>query len=336
MLTGQKGSMMLNENDYGNRDARGHWTPDDKPETNPFFERKWNSEKISGFIKGYFFPWNMLFLALGWLSFYGLSFFKSDFTDFSLQWLAVLYVKNAIILIGVYGFLEVRLYVQKRQSHRFKYNSKFPGGRTSDKFAFKSQYSDNIAFTFLSGIPVWSAYEFGMMYCWANEFGLWSFAGQNLVWLSVLTLFVPLIHEFHFYCIHRLLHFPVFYRYVHSVHHRAVNPTPLSSLSMHPLEHVLYWSGCLIHLLLPSHPFIALYHLQLTGTGALVGHIGFDRIEIGKGSVKTHAFAHYLHHKYFNVNFGDGAVPFDKLFGTWHDGSPQSEREFQRKRTEAR
>ena len=28
---------------------------------------------------------------------------------------------------------------------------------------------------------------------------------------------------------------------------------------------------------------------------------------------------------YFEVNYGDGLVPLDKLFGTWHDGSPEAE-----------
>ena len=39
----------------------------------------------------------------------------------------------------------------------------------------------------------------------------------------------------------------------------------------------------------------------------------------------SHAYGHYLHHKYFEVNYGDGLVPLDKLFGTWHDGSPEAE-----------
>jgi hypothetical protein len=33
---------------------------------------------------------------------------------------------------------------------------------------------------------------------------------------------------------------------VHSVHHNSVNPSPWSSLSMHPVEHLLYWSDSLI------------------------------------------------------------------------------------------
>jgi sterol desaturase/sphingolipid hydroxylase (fatty acid hydroxylase superfamily) len=71
---------------------------------------------------------------------------------------------------------------------------------------------------------------------------------------------------------------------------------------------------------------LVLYHLQITGTGAVVGHIGFDKIEAGdKTAMGTHAFAHYLHHKYFEVNYSDGMVPFDQWFGTWHDGTKEGE-----------
>lgn len=30
--------------------------------------------------------------------------------------------------------------------------------------------------------------------------------------------------------------------------------------------------------------------------------------------------------KYFEVNFGEGLVPIDKLMGTWHDGSDEGPR----------
>jgi len=32
----------------------------------------------------------------------------------------------------------------------------------------------------------------------------------------------------------------------------------------------------------------------------------------------------YLHHKYFTVNFGVEALPLDKWFGRFHDGSPEA------------
>jgi sterol desaturase/sphingolipid hydroxylase (fatty acid hydroxylase superfamily) len=95
---------------------------------------------------------------------------------------------------------------------------------------------------------------------------------------------------------------------------------------MHPIEHLFYWSGSLVHLLLPSHPLLAIYHIQLAGFGAIVGHVGFDKIVIGEdGKMNTHAYAHYLHHKYFEVNYADGGIPLDRWFGTWHDGTKEGE-----------
>ena len=76
---------------------------------------------------------------------------------------------------------------------------------------------------------------------------------------------------------------------------------------------------------MPSHPLLMLYHLQVTGTGAVVGHVGFDKIEVGDGAIDSHAYSHYLHHKYFEVNYSDGMVPFDQWFGSFHDGTPEGE-----------
>ena len=85
---------------------------------------------------------------------------------------------------------------------------------------------------------------------------------------------------------------------------------------MHPVEQLLYFSSSLIHLIIPSNPMLAIYQLHYAGFGAVVGHIGFDKIETGKeAAFDSHAYGHYLHHKYFEVNYGDGLVPLDKLFG---------------------
>ena len=163
--------------------------------------------------------------------------------------------------------------------------------------------------TFGSGVPIWTAYEVVILWVFANQWVPWLTWADNKWYLIGFGLILPLFHELHFYCIHRLIHVPILYKWVHSVHHNSVNPSPWSSLSMHPVEHLLYWSGALIHLIVPSHPLLALYHLQITGTGAVVGHIGFDKIVVGAAAVDSHAYAHYLHHKYFEVNYADGGVP---------------------------
>ena len=38
-----------------------------------------------------------------------------------------------------------------------------------------------------------------------------------------------------------------------------------------------------------------------------------------------HTYNHYLHHKFFEVNYGDGVVPLDRLFGTYHDGTQEAD-----------
>jgi sterol desaturase/sphingolipid hydroxylase (fatty acid hydroxylase superfamily) len=191
---------------------------------------------------------------------------------------------------------------------------------------FKSQTIDNIIRTFMSGVPIWTAYEVFGLWAMANGWGMFGTFAEHPYWLLAFGFALPLYHEFHFYCVHRLIHVPILYKYIHSVHHNSVNPSPWSSLSMHPIEHLLYWSDCLIHFVLPSHPLLFLYNLQITGTGAVVGHIGFDKLEAGENTaVDSHAYAHYLHHKYFEVNYADGATALDRLFGTWHDGSAEGE-----------
>ena len=55
---------------------------------------------------------------------------------------------------------------------------------------------------------------------------------------------------------------------------------------------------------------------------AVVGRVGFDKMVTGKDTaIDTHAFAHDLHHKCFEVNYGVGTVPLDKVFRIWHDGT---------------
>ena len=268
----------------------------------------------------------MLFMALACVMWFWLTPNVETMKTFTPGWIIYLLVRNSVLVLVIYGLLELRLYVRREQGTHFKYNGKWPSEQPSDVFMFKSQNIDNIIRTFVSGVPIWTGYEVFGLWCYANGYGPWSTFAQHPYWFVVFAFFLPVYHEAHFYCIHRLIHVPILYKWIHSVHHNSVNPSPWSSLSMHPVEHLLYWSGSLIHLVLPSHPLLFLYNLQITGTGAVVGHIGFDKIETGKdGALGTHAFAHYLHHKHFEVNYADGTTALDKLFGTWHDGTKEAD-----------
>ena len=311
---------------YGSRNKRGDFTPKDPLQLAPYFKFPPKPFELLNWLKGYFFPWNLLFMALALLFWMYLTPGTETTRTISPGWVAYLLIRNSILVLAVYGALELRLYIKRAQGNHFKFNGKWPSENPSDVFMFKSQNMDNIIRTFASGVPIWTAYEVFGLWAYSNGWGPWTTFADHPVWLLVFAFFLPIFHEVHFYCIHRLIHVPVLYKYIHSVHHNSVNPSPWSSLSMHPVEHLLYWSDSLIHVILPSHPLLFLYGLQITGTGAVVGHIGFDKIEAGKnGLVDTHAYAHYLHHKHFEVNYADGTTALDKLFGTWHDGSKEAQ-----------
>jgi sterol desaturase/sphingolipid hydroxylase (fatty acid hydroxylase superfamily) len=142
----------------------------------------------------------------------------------------------------------------------------------------------------------------------------------------VLMLVIPLWRDVHFYCIHRLIHWGKLYDWVHELHHRNVNPGPWSGLAMHPVESIFYFSSVVLLWVVPAHPFHVLFLLQNMAFSASHGHAGFDRLGDDEHGLNTEVYMHYLHHKYFEVNYGSlGLVPIDQWFGTDHDGTPEAD-----------
>ena len=312
----------MDDRQFGKRDERGNWKPDKPLENAPVFVFPPQPLKFLKWLPNYFVPWNLLFMALAAVFWFFLTPDKETMKTLSIGWIAFLLVRNAAVVLLVHGALELRLYIQRAQGKQFKYNPKWPSENPSGAFMFNNQNIDSVIRTFTSGVPMWTAYEVLILWFYANGWGPWTTFMDNPVWLIVFALLMPMYHEVHFYLGHRLLHVPALYKRFHRAHHKSVNPSPWSSLSMHPVEHLLYFSDSLIHLILPSHPLLLLYNLQITGTGAVVGHVGFEKIVTGdERAMDTRAYAHYLHHKYFEVNYADGVVNIDRWVGTFHDGS---------------
>ncbi len=312
----------MDDQAYGTRDKRGNWTPKDPLTTAPIWSFPPDFGAILKWLPGYFLPWNVLFMATATLFWVVFTPGPETLKTLSWGWTLGIFARNCIAVLIFYGIFELRLYIQRKQGTAFKYNPKFPQDTPNDAFLFKSQNAEGLIRTFVTGIPAWTAYEVLVLWVFANGWVPSLSWSTNPVWLVCFGLILPLFHQFHFYLVHRLIHVPVLYKYIHSVHHNSVNPSPWSSLSMHPIEHILYFSGVLIHLIVPSNPLLAIYQLHIAGLGAVVGHIGFDKMEtVDEKAMNTHAFAHYLHHKYFEVNYADGGIPLDRMFGTFHDGT---------------
>jgi len=314
----------LTDNAFGERDQRDWWAPDviQMPATfawppRPVAALKW----LFGF-PGYLWPLNSFYLAMALVTWFFLTPDLASMRSFEPGWMAIIYGRNLALAIFVYGGLHLYLYILKGQGTDFKFNAR-PQATKSRAFMFGHQVRDNMFWTLASGVTTWTAYETVTLWAFANgllPFGNWE---DNPVWFVVLLALVPIIHAGHFDVTHRLLHWRPLYNSVHYLHHRNVNVGPWSGLSMHPVEHLLFFSGVLIQWAIAMHPIHALFHLQYAALAPALGHCGFARIHFGRDkAVKLDTGFHYLHHKHFECNYGILALPvLDTWLGTFHDGS---------------
>ena len=275
---------------------------------------------------GYFLPRNLQFMALAIVTWLYLTPDMATMQSFQPEWIALIYARNLGMLFVVFGGWHLWFYVCRGQGTDYKQNPHWPQTRHR-RFLFGNQVKDNIFWSAVSGCGIWTAYEVVTLWAFANDLIPWLSFDSNPVWFVILFLTIPMIRDLHFYLVHRLLHVRYLYRTVHYLHHKNVNIGPWSGLAMHPVEHVLYFSGVLLHWVVLSHPLHAIFHVQATGLTPALGHCGFDKLRIGRKNAFSlgQRYFHYLHHKYFECNYGgDGTVPMDKWFGSLHDGTPES------------
>jgi sterol desaturase/sphingolipid hydroxylase (fatty acid hydroxylase superfamily) len=316
---------------YGTRDRRGDWAPKKNVAYGPLFAWPPQLVKLAKWLfgfPGYLLPWNLLYAGAAAAVWLWATPTNATTRHFALGWIAYVLVRNLVIFTAWNSIFHVRLFVKRAQGNRFKYNSAFPMTKKkyNKYFSFGNQTKDNVFWSLVSGVSIWTIYEVITLWLFANGKTPWLTFSRNPVWFVGLFFLIPLMREFHFHWVHRMIHWPPLYKWVHSLHHRNINPTGWSGLSMHPVEHLLYFSGVIFHWLVLSHPIHALFHIYHAGFSPIPGHTGFDRFEVGDGApFGPGGYAHYLHHKYFEVNYSDGSIPLDRWFGSFHDGTPEAD-----------
>lgn len=314
----------MDDNEYGVHKKSG-FVPKDYISYGPLFAWPIQPGKLLKWLPSYFLPWNVLFTLMGVAYWYFLAPSLEVMNTFEFGWISYLFAVNAGAVILWYGAWHGWLYILQRQETRYKYNSRWPSIKNA-AFMFGRQNADNVFWALISGVPIFTAWMALSFWIFANGYVPFLNPAENPVWFAAILLLIPLFGEVHFFIVHRLLHHPVLYRYIHSLHHNSVNPGPWSGLSMHPLEHLLYFSGIVMVAICNAHPIHMLTYAIRVALGPAIGHVGFDKIEVGDtAKINSEYYAHYLHHKLFEVNYADGVVPLDKWFGSFHDGSPEAE-----------
>jgi sterol desaturase/sphingolipid hydroxylase (fatty acid hydroxylase superfamily) len=309
--------------DSGIRSAKGEWRPSYPVKYAPLFvwpPRPRDALKWALSYPGFLWPWNSIYLLITLVTWFYLQPALPRCVHLRFDWIGEMYLRNLALLWLTAGGWHLLLYTLKVQGTERKYDPRWPS-KTSPSFLFRNQVYDNIFWSCVSGCTVWTAYEVFFMWMWANKLLPYVNWSQHPVYFAVWLCIIPFWREFHFYWVHRLIHWKPLYKTVHYLHHKNVNPGPWSGLAMHPIEHILYFSVVLIHLVVPSHPIHLLFNSQHTALTPAGGHHGFEG-PVLKGKVPTGSYFHYLHHRYFECNYGEATLPLDQMFGTFRDGLP--------------
>lgn len=311
-----------------------HHLPQIPLQVSPVFQWPPNPLKI---MKWFWESWfliteKLIILALAFASYYWFSPSIDAARSLDVEWISLIYIRNFFLALAIGGILHLWFYTFSAQGKNLKYDPR-PLMVKGKQFTLGGQIKDNMFWTLGSGVLIWSAFEMVLLWALANGYVQNIEFSDTPIWFVALFFLIPLWESFYFYIIHRLLHFPLLYRYIHSIHHRNINVGPWSGMSMHPAEQFVFLGSVFVHLIVGAHPLHIIFHLQYYFLTAITTHTGFQGLLIGdKNRLSLGTFHHQMHHRYFECNYGSLEIPWDKWFGSFHDGTIEANKKMQERR----
>lgn len=274
----------------------------------------------------------LIIVGIAFASFYWFQPPLEEARTFAIGWVAQMYARNLLLALIIGGALHLWFYTFSAQGLKLKYDPR-PLMVNGRQFTLGGQLRDNMFWTLGTGVLIWTAYEVVLIWSLANGYAPLITWAAHPVWFVAVFFLIPIWESLYFYVIHRVIHIPFLYRHVHYLHHRNINVGPWSGMSMHPIEQAIFLGSVFIHLLVGAHPVHILFHLQYYFLTAMTTHTGFQGLLIkDKNRLALGTFHHQMHHRYFECNYGSLEVPFDKWFGTFHDGTVEANERMQERR----
>ncbi len=253
-------------------------------------------------------------------------------TDFTQP---VTFIETTLLFfLGIFGRY-VLLCLIFQYLFKVRYKELFAESEINTKPRRNHQYWREIGYSCITSI-IFSLVGTGMMIAWQKG---WTkvyvqVADYPLFWLGISLVLVLLLHETYYYWLHRWMHRPRVYRWVHKLHHDSITTSAWTSFSFHPSESILQ-SIILPALLfiIPLHYVVIALILIIMTASSIINHLN---TEIYPQSFYQNWFSkwwigathHGLHHAQFRYNYGLYFTFWDKWMGT---ESPDFKRLFARK-----
>jgi ring-1,2-phenylacetyl-CoA epoxidase subunit PaaE len=152
----------------------------------------------------------------------------------------------------------------------------------------------------------------------------------------VVLLFVS---DAWFYWLHRAMHHPRVYKYVHALHHKSLDVNPFTSNSFHVVEALALTLWVLPLVMIMPISAMAFGIVQVLGTfNNLKSHLGYELFpNFFKGApfnMLVTATNHSLHHTQYNGNYGLYFRYWDQWFGTELNSTDKLFREIHSRKNE--
>lgn len=168
-----------------------------------------------------------------------------------------------------------------------------------------------------------------------RKWGWISFNSEPAAWWTIVAeyLLYFFVFDAYFYWLHRLMHKPPLYRWIHKIHHLSVSPNPLTTLSVSPLESLI--NGGFVPMFLAVFTVHDSTMALIVPTNIVMGlyvHSGYELMpRWWNRSWATKWFItatfHDQHHRFFTGNYGGYTTIWDRLCGTMR---PKFEADFDR------
>ena len=214
----------------------------------------------------------------------------------------------------VISFFILYYIINKQKWIKYKIQQKFPKNREYIREGMYSLITMIIFTCILIGLNSKPIVGYTTRYYEISERG----------WVYYYLLFIIMffVHDAYFYFIHRIMHYPKIFKYIHLIHHKSTNPSPWAAYSFHPFEAIIEQGIILIfYFTVPIH----ITHLTVFFLFSIIyniyGHLGyeiypkgFNKTRIGKW-INT-SISHNQHHQFCKGNYGLYTLIWDRLFGT--------------------